>query len=189
MAKDSNLLLKTVLDSSNIGKSDIEKIQNVVDKYPILLRADLNKDELLQNIKEIVPELETELKKVTGIEIKINDSAIQNNINQIVSDTQQLQANIAGTVSQLLPAFNLIMNGLHKTGASISELQNVNSYLVGLSRTAALTRGEFENLGTTLSESSDKRFDIDTLVDTQNLGRLKESLTFIVYCNEYALHA
>ncbi|WP_313069751.1 hypothetical protein [Lacrimispora sp.] len=84
---DFRVLLQAVLDSSGIGKSDIAEVQKVVEKYHLNLSADLNKAELIKTVKNIVPELEKELKKITGIDIKINDTDLLKAINQIEKDS------------------------------------------------------------------------------------------------------
>ena len=80
---DFKILLQAVLDSNSIGQSDINKIQKVIDKYHLNLTADLDKATILSEIKKIVPQLETELKKMTGVDIQINDQALLKAFNQI----------------------------------------------------------------------------------------------------------
>lgn len=83
MGEDFKILLQAVLDSSHIGKSDIAEVQKVLSKYHLKLSAELNQAELLKTIKQVVPELEKELKKITGVDIKISDNAILNSIKQV----------------------------------------------------------------------------------------------------------
>ena len=80
---DFKILLQAVLDSNSIGQSDINKIQKVIDKYHLNLTADLDKATILSEIKKIVPQLEAELKKMTGVDIQINDQALLKAFNQI----------------------------------------------------------------------------------------------------------
>lgn len=80
---DFKVLLQAVLDSSKIGQSDIQEVQKVLSKYHLNLTADLDKAQLLKTVKSIVPELEKELKKATGVDIKISDNAILKSIQQI----------------------------------------------------------------------------------------------------------
>jgi len=84
---DFKVLLQAVLDSSGIGKSDIAEVQKVLNKYHLNLAADLNKAELIKTVKQIVPELEAELKKITGIDIKINEADLLKAINQVEKDS------------------------------------------------------------------------------------------------------
>ena len=84
---DFKILLQAVLDSSGIGKSDIAEVQKVLNKYHLNLAADLNKAELIKTVKQIVPELEAELKKITGIDIKINEADLLKAINQVEKDS------------------------------------------------------------------------------------------------------
>lgn len=83
------VLLKTILDSSSIGQDDITKIQKVLNKYHLNLSAELDDKQLLNTIKTIVPQLEKELKKITGVDIEINDKDILKAITQINKETQQ----------------------------------------------------------------------------------------------------
>lgn len=87
---DFKVLLRAVLDSNSVGRSDIEKIQNVVNKYHVNLTADLDKASMLAEIKKIVPQLEAEIKKASNIDIKISDSSILKSINQINSEIEKV---------------------------------------------------------------------------------------------------
>ncbi len=109
----SQIVLQAVLDSSGIGKSDIDKIQKRLDKYPLHLTADLNKKELLKAVKKVVPELEKELKNVTGIDIAINDKAIKRAISQVIKDERRLQAELDRTIKKAEKA----QKKFEKTGA------------------------------------------------------------------------
>ena len=80
---DFRVLLQAVLDSNSIGQDDINKIQKVISKYHLNLTADLDKASVIAEIKKIVPQLEAELKKMTGVDIQINDSALLKAFNQI----------------------------------------------------------------------------------------------------------
>lgn len=80
---DFRVLLQAVLDSNSIGQDDINKIQKVISKYHLNLTADLDKASVVAEIKKIVPQLEAELKKMTGVDIQINDSALLKAFNQI----------------------------------------------------------------------------------------------------------
>lgn len=83
------VLLQAVLDSSGIGKSDIAEVQKVLEKYHVNLTADLNKAELLKTIKHVIPELEAELKKITGVDIKINEADLLKAFNQVEKSAQK----------------------------------------------------------------------------------------------------
>ena len=80
---DFRVLLQAVLDSNSIGQDDINKIQKVISKYHLNLTADLDKASVIAEIKKIVPQLEAELKKMTGVDIQINDQALLKAFNQI----------------------------------------------------------------------------------------------------------
>lgn len=87
---DTNkILLQAVLNSKSIGQSDIAKIQKVVDKYHLNLTADIDKAAAITKVRKLVPQLEAELKKITSIDIKINE-------NDLIKAFDQVRKSIAG---------------------------------------------------------------------------------------------
>lgn len=91
---DFKILLQAVLDANSIGESDIKKIQKVIEKYHLNLTADLDKAGIISEIKKIVPELEAELKKITGVDIQINDDALIKAFNQIERQAEKTAQSI-----------------------------------------------------------------------------------------------
>lgn len=112
MGDDFKVLLEAILDTDSIGKSDIAKVQKVLDKYHLNLSADLDKAELLKTVKQIVPELERELSKIAGVEIKISDTALLKTINQITRDAERAAASLKNIQFKI------------DNGHGISEYQN-----------------------------------------------------------------
>lgn len=92
MDNQFQILLKAVLDSSGIGKADIEKVQKVVEKYAVNISTDFDKAKLIKSVKTIVPEIEAELKRLTNIDIKIDDKTISRTIDQVIKDTNRAEA-------------------------------------------------------------------------------------------------
>lgn len=87
---DTNkILLQAVLNSKSIRQSDIAKIQKVVDKYHLNLTADIDKAAAIAKVRKLVPQLEAELKKITSIDIKINE-------NDLIKAFDQVRKSIAG---------------------------------------------------------------------------------------------
>lgn len=81
------VLLQAVIDTKSIGQSDIAKIQKVIEKYHLNLTADLDKTTVIAEIKKLIPQLESELKKITGIDIKINDKDLIKAYDQVEKAT------------------------------------------------------------------------------------------------------
>ncbi len=88
---DNKILLQAIIDADSIKPADIAKIQKTLDRYPLKLTADFNKEQLLAEIKKAVPEIQTELKKIKDIEIQMNinmkDSSSQTKALTSLSDT------------------------------------------------------------------------------------------------------
>lgn len=138
---DFKVLLQAVLDASNIGRDDIDKVQKVIDKYHLNLTADLDKATMLAEIKKIVPQLEAELKKMTGIDIKISDTAILKSINQldkeldrVTSKSHKIQLQLDnGTykrqLAQVIADSNRWKNENGEVKASIAEVQSAYNNL------------------------------------------------------------
>ena len=91
---DSKILLHPKVDTSEITKTLLPQIQKILDKQSFNLKVDLDKETLSKAIKNVAPALETELKKLTGIEIKINDDNISKVLNQMSKDTAVMSTNL-----------------------------------------------------------------------------------------------
>lgn len=91
---DFRVLLEAVLDPNSIKQEDIGKIQKVINKYHLNLTADIDKATVINEIKKIVPQLEAELKKATGIDIKINDQALARAFNQVEKQAKTMAENV-----------------------------------------------------------------------------------------------
>lgn len=94
------VLIKAILDTSSIGKQDIDKVQKVINKLSVNIAADINKADLIASIKKVIPEIESELKKISGVDIKINDSAVTKAVNNLIKDNQRLQAEFDKTTQK-----------------------------------------------------------------------------------------
>ena len=135
---DFRVLLQAVLDSNSIGQDDINKIQKVISKYHLNLTADLDKASVIAEIKKIVPQLEAELKKMTGVDIQINDNALIKAFNQIEKQAE--------STAQKINKIQLSMDNGH--GAS--EYQNrINSIIASLERYGVETK-EAQSITTSL---------------------------------------
>lgn len=120
---DFSVLIKAVLDASSIGKSDITEVQKVISKYTLNLATDIDKAELLKSVKAFIPELETELKKITGIDIKISDDAILKTINQVYKDTTNAAKQAEKERQSALKESASLINDLAKSYQSIQNLE------------------------------------------------------------------
>lgn len=94
------MLLKTVLDTTKIGKADVEKIQKIIDKYNVNVIADIDTAPLIKEVKRAIPELEAELKKVASVDINVNNEQLYNTLNQVVKDNQRIQQELDKTAQK-----------------------------------------------------------------------------------------
>lgn len=145
---DFRVLLQAILDSSGIGKSDIAEVQKVLEKYHLNLTADLNKADLIKKVKQIIPDLEKELKKITGVDIKINDSDLIKAVKQIERESLKA-ANAVEKItseSQRLSKINTIKTWADNNSKSMKLLGvNVNGVLDKL-QNPNLSIAEFKRL-------------------------------------------
>lgn len=145
---DFKILLQAVLDANSIGESDIKKIQKVIEKYHLNLTADLDKAGIISEIKKIVPELEAELKKITGVDIQINDDALIKAFNQIEKQAEK--------TAQSINKIQLLSNGGVKNdyATQIAKLEgnfrslgmvqdSINSKTQNVKNSLATLRAEF----------------------------------------------
>ena len=93
MNNDPNVLLKVILDSSDIGSSDIAKIQKILDNYTVHINAELDKTQLMNSVKNILPQVIKEINKISGTTVKIDldSSLIEKSIDQIIQDSKRLK--------------------------------------------------------------------------------------------------
>jgi len=145
---DFKVLLQAVLDSSGIGKSDIAEVQKVLNKYHLNLAADLNKAELIKTVKQIVPELEAELKKITGIDIKINEADLLKAINQIEKDSIKAAkaTEKLANESQRLSKINTIKAWADNNSKAMKEFGGRIDNIVTKMSTIDLPDSEFKKL-------------------------------------------
>lgn len=127
MDNQFQILLKAVLDASNIGESDISRVQKVIDKYTVNLTTDLDKAQLLKTAKAIVPELEAELKKITGIEINIDDKTLSIAINQVIKDTNRLEQEQTKAADKAAAAQKKVIDAYNEQANKIRQLQSEGS--------------------------------------------------------------
>ena len=111
---DFKILLEAVLDSSKIGEADIAQVQKVLDKFQLNLAAQLDKAALVAEIKKVAPELEAELKRATGLEIKIDDSMIEKSIKQVAQDEKRIQSEMAKSANNVEKAYQKAYQELKK---------------------------------------------------------------------------
>ena len=145
---DFKVLLQAVLDSSGIGKSDIAEVQKVLNKYHLNLAADLNKAELIKTVKQIVPELEAELKKITGIDVKINEADLLKAINQIEKDSIKAAkaTEKLANESQRLSKINTIKAWADNNSKAMKEFGGRIDNIVTKMSTIDLPDSEFKKL-------------------------------------------
>ncbi|MSS09509.1 phage tail tape measure protein [Clostridium sp. WB02_MRS01] len=145
---DFKVLLQAVLDSSGIGKSDIAEVQKVLNKYHLNLAADLNKAELIKTVKQIVPELEAEIKKITGIDIKINEADLLKAINQIEKDSIKAAkaTEKLANESQRLSKINTIKAWADNNSKAMKEFGGRIDNIVTKMSTIDLPDSEFKKL-------------------------------------------
>lgn len=179
---DFKVLLQAVLDASNIGRDDIDKVQKVIDKYHLNLTADLDKATMLAEIKKIVPQLEAELKKMTGIDIKISDTAILKSINQldreldrVTSKSHEIQLSLSsGDFETKILGYE---TSLKKLGLSANEvsahMKGINTALSDLKTSAT---GDNIIPDDVASKAKILETEMTKLSNTVKQVRLKDSL-------------
>lgn len=103
MDNDLSVLLKVILDSSGIGNGDISKIQKILEKYTVNVAAELDKTQLMNSVKQVLPQVIKEISKISGKDIKIDidDSLIEKSINQVIQDGKRLEKEFAQKVDKI----------------------------------------------------------------------------------------
>lgn len=153
MGDDLSVLLKVILDSSGIGGGDISKIQKILEKYTVNVTAEIDKAQLMDSVKQVLPQVIKEIKKISGTDIKIDidDSLIEKSINQVIQDGKRLEKELTAT-AQRINKIQLSMDNGH--GAS--EYQNrINAVIASLEKYGVETQ-EAKNITASLQTTFDK---------------------------------
>lgn len=152
MDNDLSVLLKVILDSSGIGSGDISKIQKILEKYTVNVAAELDKTQLMNSVKQVLPQVIKEISKISGKDIKIDidDSLIEKSINQVIQDGQQLEKELTAT-AQRINKIQLLSNGGIK-----------NDYATQITK----IEGNFRSLGLTEDEIQKKTINVTNAFDT-----------------------
>lgn len=103
MNDDLSVLLKVILDSSGIGNADISKIEKVLEKYTVNVSAQLDKTQLINSVKTVLPQIIKEISQIsdTDIKIDIDDSLIEKSINQVIQDGKRLEKELTSTAQRV----------------------------------------------------------------------------------------
>lgn len=156
---DFKVLLEAVLDANSIKQSDINKIQKVISKYHLNLTADLDKASVIAEIKKIVPQLEAELKKMTGVDIQINDQALLRAFNQIekqAESTAQKLNNIKYSLDTEKYSKDVakINNELSKVGKFTLSDKNNKDVFKEANTSAQLLKTTYDQLKSTMADTN-----------------------------------
>lgn len=160
MNNNLNAALKVILDSSGIGKGDIAKIQKILAKYTVNVSAELDKAQLMDSVKKILPQAIKEACETTGAKIKldIDDKLIKESVSHAIQEGQRLQKELAA--AQAADGIRLSMAGKNAPGKNYDY--QIDTEI-----------GKLKKLGLTEEEAARK---IKILTDAQTeLKRVMES--------------
>ncbi len=160
MNNNLNAALKVILDSSGIGKGDIAKIQKILAKYTVNVSAGLDKAQLVDSVKKILPQAIKEACETTGVKIKldIDEKLIKESVSQAIQEGQRLQKELAA--AQAADGIRLSMAGKNTPDKNYDY--QIDTEI-----------GKLKKLGLTEEETAQK---IKVLTDAQaELKRVMES--------------
>ena len=170
---DSKILLHPKVDTNDITKTLLPQIQNLLDKQPLNLKVGLDRKTLSNAIKTIAPALETELRKLTGIEINVNDENISKVLSQISKETNSMSTNLEH-----------MQNWLDNNTKSLQELRNaLISYQDALKNTDSSDTSILSNIESVVTDIDELQ---KALYTFKNVGRGKMFPLIHCYCFENA---
>lgn len=158
-------ILKTVLDTSGIGNTDIPNLQKILDKYTVNVPADLNQEQLIRSVKQVLPQVVKEINKLSGTDIKIDidDSLIEQSMKQILQDRKQFEKSLNATSfdkfnSKVRQLGASIKAQFKEVGESISKSISLSSafcFMVAKAKEAVSELKEVNTLLTDISKTND----------------------------------
>lgn len=150
MDNDLSVLLKVILDSSGIGSGDISKIQKILEKYTVNVAAELDKTQLMNSVKQVLPQVIKEISKISGKDIKIDidDSLIEKSINQVIQDRQQLEKELTATAQRI----NKIQLSIGDKGDVSTQIKTLSNNFTKLGLSADDVKIKMNGVDTELTE-------------------------------------
>lgn len=89
MNNDLGVLLKVILDSSGIGSTDISKIQKILEKYTVNITAELDKTQLINSVKQVLPQVIKEISKISGQELASQADILEQEFNAVNASVER----------------------------------------------------------------------------------------------------
>lgn len=150
MNDDLSVLLKVILDSSGIGGSDISEIQKILEKYTVNVAAELDKTQLMNSVKQVLPQVIKEISKLSGTDIKIDidDSLIEKSINQVIQDGKRLEKELTATAQRV----NKIQLSIGDKGDTTTQIKTITDNFTKLGLSADEVKTKMSGVDTELSE-------------------------------------
>lgn len=136
---DFSVIIKAILDTTDIGKNDINKLQKIVEKYKINIDAKLDTEQMLTTLKKELPNILNYIRN-QGIEIPIqldneilkkSINEINREINKITSksnkisfdiDTEKFSTEVQKLKTEMQKYGQLSGEAFDKTKESLNEL-------------------------------------------------------------------
>lgn len=89
------IIVQAILDTSNIGEKDFEKVKKIAEKYTVDITAKMDTDELVKSVKSVLPKIISEINSKHGLKIPldVDDKLVYKTVNQ-------LEKNLEKTLSQ-----------------------------------------------------------------------------------------
>ena len=170
MDDNLSILIKAILDEQGI-KQDIKDLDKIAEKYTLNFKASIDKGELTNSIKAVLPKIIADVNKAYNLKlpIDVDDKILDKSINQyqsamkkMASEVNKIQLSMSSggdTTTQI----DILRNSFTKLGLSADEVKNKmngvdtevkelkNLMSNGASDSAITT--QFERLQTVLSQT------------------------------------
>lgn len=85
------IIVQAILDTSNIGEKDFEKIKKIAEKYTVDITAKMDTDELVKSVKSVLPKIISEINSKHGLKIPldVDDKLVYKTVSQLEKNLEK----------------------------------------------------------------------------------------------------
>lgn len=143
MDDNLSILIKAILDENDI-KQDIKDLDKIAEKYTLNFKASIDKGELTNSIKALLPKIIADINKTYGLKlpIDVDDKILDKSINQyqsamkkMTSEVDKIQLSIADKsyetdIAKITKGFTALSGDANEAKKHVKDLQNAYQQMV-----------------------------------------------------------
>lgn len=192
MDDNLSILIKAILDENGI-KQDIKDLDKIAEKYTLNFKASIDKGELTNSIKSVLPKIIADINKAYNLKlpIDVDDKILDKSINQyqsamkkMASDVNKIQLSIAdksyeADIAKITKGFTALSGNSNETKKHVKDLQTAYQQMVDATddNGRLLAEQEYQQvLAKTKNELTIAQVEAKEYVDTFKIRKLRNDI-------------